>query len=102
MRIALIADSHIAASAPAFVSKWRAAAEFAARSRTELTIHLGDITLDAINGVEQLDFARKLIDRWPTPVRVLPGNHDIAAQRNRHAARRAVRNRVGAQVTRGT
>ena len=77
MRIILIADSHLAASAPAFVANWNAAAAFAARSGAELTIHLGDITLDAINGVEQLEYARELIDRWPTPMRFLPGNHDI-------------------------
>ena len=77
MRILLITDSHLAKSAPAFVENWRAAAKFAARSGADLTIHFGDITLDAINGVEQLDFARRLIDEWPTEMRLLPGNHDI-------------------------
>ncbi len=77
MRILLITDSHLADTALDFVANWHAAARYARRSAIDLTIHLGDISLDAINTEPQLDEARALVDTWPTPMRLIPGNHDI-------------------------
>ena len=77
MRILLITDSHLANGAPDLVANWRAAARYAARSAIDLTIHLGDISFDAINSEPQLQEARALVDEWPTPMRLIPGNHDI-------------------------
>ena len=77
MRILLITDSHLADGAPELVANWRAAARYAERSAIDLTIHLGDIGFDAINIPAQLDEAKALVDAWPTPMRLIPGNHDI-------------------------
>jgi len=77
MRILLITDSHLAKGALEFVANWHAAARYASRSAIDLTIHLGDISLDAINSLPQLHEAKALVDMWPTPIRLIPGNHDI-------------------------
>ncbi len=77
MRILLITDSHLADIASDFVANWHAAARYAKRSAIDLTIHLGDISFDAINVHAQLQESRALVDAWPTPMRLIPGNHDI-------------------------
>ena len=79
MRIALITDSHVAPAPPAssFVANYRAAARAIADHHADLTVHLGDITVDGAADVRQLEFARALSAEWPTPIRFLPGNHDI-------------------------
>jgi 3',5'-cyclic AMP phosphodiesterase CpdA len=77
MRIIIVTDSHLASSAPAFNANWRAVREYAARSACELTVHLGDISLDAASDSSQLEAARAMGERWPTSLRFLPGNHDI-------------------------
>jgi len=77
MRIAIVTDSHLAASAPECNYNWRAVREYVARSAADLTVHLGDITLDAVSDASQLETARAMCDKWPTPFRFLPGNHDI-------------------------
>lgn len=77
MRIALIADSHVAARAPECVSNWQAAARAVSASDPDLTIHLGDITLDGQEQPEELSFARGLVQAWPTPMVCVPGNHDM-------------------------
>jgi len=77
MRIALIADSHLSARAPECVSNWEAAAAVVARLGAELTIHLGDISLDGQNHPDELAFAAEAVRRWPTPMLCVPGNHDM-------------------------
>jgi 3',5'-cyclic AMP phosphodiesterase CpdA len=51
--------------------------EYAARSAADLTVHFDDITLDAVSDSSQLEAARAMCEPWPTPFRVLPGNHDV-------------------------
>jgi 3',5'-cyclic AMP phosphodiesterase CpdA len=77
MRIAIVADSHLAARAPECVANWKAAAGAVARLRADLTVHLGDISLDGQVHPEELRFAREQIQVWPTPMRLVPGNHDM-------------------------
>ncbi len=77
MRIALVADSHVSPRAPECVSNWAAAAEVVDRLGVDLTVHLGDITLDGERHPGELDFAAGLLQAWPTPMRCLPGNHDM-------------------------
>jgi len=77
MRIMIVTDSHLASSAPACVANWRAVREYAGRSASDLTVHLGDITLDAASDSSQLQAARTMCEPWPTPFRFLPGNHDV-------------------------
>ena len=77
MRIALVTDSHLAPAAKAFNANWDAVRNYIGRADADLTIHLGDITLDAWSDPLQHDFARTASRDWPTPLLFLPGNHDI-------------------------
>jgi 3',5'-cyclic AMP phosphodiesterase CpdA len=77
MRLVLVTDSHLASIAPPCNENWRAAKAFAARAGFDLTIHLGDITLDGINDPRQHDWAIAASADWPTPLRFIPGNHDV-------------------------
>jgi 3',5'-cyclic AMP phosphodiesterase CpdA len=77
MRIAVIADSHLSERAPECVSNWEVAAAVVARLGAELTIHLGDISLDGQTHPEELAFAADAVRRWPTPMLCVPGNHDM-------------------------
>jgi predicted phosphodiesterase len=77
MRLLIVTDSHLAPSAPVCNQNWRAVREYAARSSAQLTVHLGDITLDAVSDETQLETARAMCNEWPTPFRFIPGNHDI-------------------------
>ena len=77
MRIAFVADSHLSSRAPECVHNWIGAARAVAALRAELTVHLGDITLDGQSSPDELGFAGRLIDAWPTPMHCVPGNHDM-------------------------
>jgi 3',5'-cyclic AMP phosphodiesterase CpdA len=77
MRIALVADSHLAPEAKAFNINWMAVAAFIQASNVDLTIHLGDITVDGFADPSQFAHVLSITTRWPTPIRYLPGNHDI-------------------------
>lgn len=77
MRIALIADTHLSARSPECVANWQAARHAIARQGADLTIHLGDITLDGQTHSEELAFALRLVRQWPNEMLCLPGNHDL-------------------------
>ncbi len=77
MRIALVSDSHLSARAPECVSNWHAARCAIEQLAPDVTVHLGDITLDGQVRSEELTFARDLLHAWPTHLRCLPGNHDM-------------------------
>src|SRR5262249_54654079 len=42
-----------------------------------LVIHVGDLSLDGANRIEDLHHARRQLDRLTVPWRAVPGNHDI-------------------------
>ena len=77
MRIAVVTDSHLAARAGAFNDNWHAVRAFVAAQAPDLTLHLGDITVDGVKDPADLEHARTISADWPTPIRFLPGNHDI-------------------------
>ena len=77
MRILLITDTHVAPGVAALDANWSAAAAYARRSGADLTIHLGDVTADGVGSQSHFDHARRLLEDWPTPWRVIPGNHDV-------------------------
>ncbi|HZB90018.1 MAG TPA: metallophosphoesterase [Stellaceae bacterium] len=77
MRLVLVTDSHLAADAAPCNRNWAAAKAFARGAGADLTIHLGDITLDGACDPAQHAFALAAVADWPTPLRYLPGNHDI-------------------------
>ncbi len=55
----------------------RAAARAAQRLGVDLTVHLGDITLDGQNHPDDLGFAASRLRHWPTELLTVPGNHDL-------------------------
>ena len=77
MRVALISDSHLSQRAPECVGNWRAAASAVSAMGPDLSVHLGDITLDGQSRPEELLFAAELLHHWPTPMRWVVGNHDM-------------------------
>lgn len=77
MRIALIADTHLSARSPECVANWHAARRAVARLGADLTVNLGDITLDGQTHADELAFASRLMQHWPTEWRCVPGNHDL-------------------------
>jgi 3',5'-cyclic AMP phosphodiesterase CpdA len=77
VRIALIADSHLSPRSPECVANWHAARHAVRRLAPELTVHLGDIALDAPSHPAELAFAADLVRTWPTEMRCVPGNHDV-------------------------
>ena len=77
MRIILVSDSHLAPTAGAFNDNWRAVRAFVAAANADLTIHLGDVTVDGPGHPEQFAHVQTITAGWPTPIRYLPGNHDI-------------------------
>jgi len=77
IRISVVSDSHLAPAAPACNANCLAVREYVVQSGSDLTVHLGDITLDAASDSSQLDGARAMCEPWPTMFRFLPGNHDI-------------------------
>lgn len=77
MRIALISDTHLSVRSPECVANWHAARRAVARLGVDLTVHLGDITLDGHVHSDELNFAARLMRHWPTDTRCVPGNHDL-------------------------
>jgi 3',5'-cyclic AMP phosphodiesterase CpdA len=77
MRIAVVADSHLAPAAHAFNRNRAAVGTFVKASHAELTVHLGDVTVDGLGDAAQFAYVQAISASWPTPIRYLPGNHDI-------------------------
>jgi 3',5'-cyclic AMP phosphodiesterase CpdA len=77
VRIVLVSDSHLAPTAGAFNDNWGAVRAFIAAANADLTIHLGDVTVDGPKHPEQFAHVQAISEGWPTPIRYLPGNHDI-------------------------
>jgi 3',5'-cyclic AMP phosphodiesterase CpdA len=77
MRIALLADSHLSPRAPECLANWEAARCAVARLGADFTLHLGDLTLDGHHQSDELAHAARLVQDWPHPMLVLPGNHDV-------------------------
>jgi len=72
MRIALIADTHLSDRSPECVANWHAARRAVERLDANLTIHLGDITLDGQTHTDELTLASRLMQQWPTEMRCVP------------------------------
>jgi 3',5'-cyclic AMP phosphodiesterase CpdA len=77
VRIAVVADSHLAPDAHAFDRNWRGVRDYVASLDAHLTVHLGDVTVDGLGDPDHFRHARALAAAWPTPIRYVPGNHDI-------------------------
>jgi 3',5'-cyclic AMP phosphodiesterase CpdA len=77
MRIVAVTDSHLAPHAAAFNDNWHAVRAYVKQVQPDLTVHLGDITVDGVKDPSQFAHVQAITAAWPTPLRYLPGNHDI-------------------------
>lgn len=77
MRIALISDSYLAARADSSEHNWHAAAAAVQVLAPDVTVHLGDVTLDGVRRREELAHAAERLQEWPGTIEVVPGNHDM-------------------------
>jgi 3',5'-cyclic AMP phosphodiesterase CpdA len=77
MKIALIADTHLAPIARDLTANARAALAWIDQAGVDLVLHLGDVSADGAGDARQLDFAAGVMAGLGTPVRYLPGNHDV-------------------------
>ena len=76
-RIAQISDTHLSGEKPFFVANFRRISEAVAREQPDLVVNTGDISLDGASGEADLIEARRLHDAIASPLRCIPGNHDI-------------------------
>ncbi|WP_052757524.1 metallophosphoesterase family protein [Sphingobium chungbukense] len=90
MRIALISDTHLTPLAPAFDGNLAAARRWIAGHQVDLTIHLGDVTADAVRRPDEIAHAVQRIAAWPTEMHLLAGNHDIGDNPGAHGEAVAV------------
>lgn len=77
MRIAVITDTHLCEVAEAFNQNCEAAIAWIDAAGVDLVVHLGDVTADGVNAPENFATARRIFGRLRTPIRYVPGNHDI-------------------------
>ena len=77
MRLAIVADSHLARPAGAVYANLLAVQAWVGATRPDATLHLGDVTADAAQHPEQLGAVRGLLAAWPGPLHLLAGNHDV-------------------------
>jgi 3',5'-cyclic AMP phosphodiesterase CpdA len=75
--VTVVSDTHLSPRAPEADANWDAVVDHVARTRTDLVVHLGDLTLDGTNDTTELRRARRLLDRLPVPWHAVPGNHDV-------------------------
>lgn len=76
-RIAQISDTHLSDTKPFFVDNFVRVGEALRRSKPDLVINSGDMTLDGSACEGDLSAGRALHDALGLPVRFLPGNHDL-------------------------
>lgn len=79
MRLALIADSHLSIRSPECAANWHAVEQSIAQSDVDATVHLGDLSFDGEHDPSEFEHAAELLEDWPTPIRVVPGNHDVGS-----------------------
>ena len=77
MRIVLISDTHLAASAGDFVSNAKAAIAWINETGPDLVVALGDLSADGVKDPDHLMAAHETLSNIKVPVRYLPGNHDV-------------------------
>lgn len=77
VRVLQVSDTHLGLGVPMADEQWQAALDHVERTRPDLVVHTGDVTLDGIREHHQLVHARDQLRRLTVPFRVVPGNHDI-------------------------
>ncbi len=79
--VVVVSDSHLSGRAPEAERNWSAVVDHVRRSRPELVVHVGDLSMDGAHDDSDLVYARAQLERLaPTPWVAVPGNHDIGDQ----------------------
>jgi 3',5'-cyclic-AMP phosphodiesterase len=73
----VVSDTHLSPAAPEAEANWNTVVAHVDRTRPDLLVHVGDLTLDGMNDAGELHRARRLLDRLPVPWHAVPGNHDV-------------------------
>jgi predicted phosphodiesterase len=81
LRIVLASDSHLSSRSRVFEPNWTAVRRFDASAGADVTVHLGDISLDGAVDPADLLYSHARCQDWPTRIRFLPGNHDVGDNR---------------------
>jgi 3',5'-cyclic-AMP phosphodiesterase len=76
-RVMHISDTHLSRAKPWFVSNLDAVVTIASARRPDLVVNTGDIALDGVSREDDLAFALQCHAAFASPVRAVPGNHDI-------------------------
>jgi 3',5'-cyclic AMP phosphodiesterase CpdA len=77
LRLIQVADLHLGASHEHHLDNWRKIVAWVARERPDLVVVNGDLVMSDPDDAADSAFARTEIARLDTPVRFLPGNHDV-------------------------
>lgn len=72
-----VTDTHLSESHAYFVDNWEVFVAEMEADPPDLIVWTGDVSLRGTDDEADLAFARSQMDRLPSPVLVLPGNHDI-------------------------
>ena len=76
-RVTIVSDTHVSTFAPEADTNWDAVLRYIEGAAPDLVIHVGDLSLDGANRVDDLHHARRQLDRLTVPWVAVPGNHDI-------------------------
>ena len=71
-----MSDTHLSARVPETLAAWQAVHDHVERTRPDLVLHLGDLTLEGSEGPDDLVLGRRLLDDLAAPWRAVAGNHD--------------------------
>ena len=77
LRLIQVADPHLGANHSHHLDNWRKIVAWVARERPDLVVVNGDLVMSDPDDEADHAFARAEFARLETPVRFLPGNHDV-------------------------
>ena len=70
-------DTHLAPGGKAVLANCDAVRGWVAAAQADITLHLGDVTAEGAVHADHFGAGASALGDWPTPLHILPGNHDI-------------------------
>ncbi len=83
-RIVQISDTHLSPGKQHFAANWAPIREFVLAQHPDLVLHTGDVTVDGADVEADLVYCAGLFADLGTPVRAVPGNHDVGDPHSKH------------------
>lgn len=77
MKIIQITDTHFSPTKSHFNNNWAPLLKWIDEQSADLVIHTGDLTVDGADHLEDITFCMSLMNMTRTPIRFVPGNHDV-------------------------